>query len=560
MWVLIHYQQVALFSLKSSGATSSGGKTLLCPTPFAVKMALLDAAIRTLGLANAQQLWPLLRDLRVQLRLPDRLMVLHLFARIVRSRHGGAVDATGGGLQTPLGSTIAYREYVQYNGPFTLALQAASGDQLPDRVVALLPQVNYLGKRGGFIQCQQIDTLVETLDPSEFTLLTLPQTTFPSEGMIQMLDDCGPKMTLEHANIYNSKRIALGKERLIRHIVLPYRQTRTSRGFSLYERIRNDVDNVPLQITAQAVTPLELDDQSGAAIRGALTNSLWDRFCTNKAAPTCADCPLVQNCPVATLVAPMREEEQKGGDQHPRPYVIEPPLGQRRYGPGETLRFGLGLFGRVAALFPYLIVSVPAFEAQGLGRKLPELRHRRGRLQVELIESVSPLTGERQTIYERGQVQTQVPGIAITPADVQAAALALPSDRLTLRFYTPMRLTDQQRLVQQIALRPLIQRLMRRFDDLSIMFGEGSIGLDWQWYIDQAERVQVVDDQTSWVDVVSYSARQRRRTPIGGLVGQATFAGDLTHLRELLVWGSLIHVGKNAVKGDGWYGVMDNGQ
>ena len=56
-----------------------------------------------------------------------------------------------------------------------------------------------------------------------------------------------------------------------------------------------------------------------------------------------------------------------------------------------------------------------------------------------------------------------------------------------------------------------------------------------------------------WVDVVSYSSRTRTRTPIGGLVGQVTLVGDLAPLRELLVWGSLIHVGKNAVKGDGWY-------
>jgi hypothetical protein len=63
----------------------------------------------------------------------------------------------------------------------------------------------------------------------------------------------------------------------------------------------------------------------------------------------------------------------------------------------------------------------------------------------------------------------------------------------------------------------------------------------------------LADDKTRWIDVVSYSSRSRQRTPIGGLVGQVTLAGDLALLRELLVWGSLIHVGKNAVKGDGWY-------
>jgi hypothetical protein len=70
-----------------------------------------------------------------------------------------------------------------------------------------------------------------------------------------------------------------------------------------------------------------------------------------------------------------------------------------------------------------------------------------------------------------------------------------------------------------------------------------------------AEGACVADDRTRWVDVASVSARQQRRTPIGGLIGEATVAGDLAPLRELLVWGQLVHVGRNAVKGSGWYTV-----
>lgn len=237
MWTQAHYQQVALFSLKPAGATSSGGKTLLCPTPYAIKMALLDAAIRTLGLARARDLWPLLCNLRFQLRLPERLTVLHTFARIVRQRRGGAADATGAGLETPLVRTIAYREYVQYGGPFTLALQPATGDQLPAVVTALLPQVNYFGKRGGFVQLEQIEAPVATLDATHFTALNATQYDFVPGGMIQVLDDCTPQMTFEQADIYSHKPIKLGKERILHHVVLPYRETRHSHGFSLYERI-----------------------------------------------------------------------------------------------------------------------------------------------------------------------------------------------------------------------------------------------------------------------------------------------------------------------------------
>src|SRR5215472_8450640 len=45
-WLVFRYSPAALFSLKMSRATSTAGKTLLTPTPYAVKMAFLDAALQ----------------------------------------------------------------------------------------------------------------------------------------------------------------------------------------------------------------------------------------------------------------------------------------------------------------------------------------------------------------------------------------------------------------------------------------------------------------------------------------------------------------------------------
>jgi hypothetical protein len=68
-----------------------------------------------------------------------------------------------------------------------------------------------------------------------------------------------------------------------------------------------------------------------------------------------------------------------------------------------------------------------------------------------------------------------------------------------------------------------------------------------------ASHVRLVAQHMSWVELSSYSSRQRRVTPIGGFIGQATYEGELRALRELLVWGEVVHVGKNVVKGDGCY-------
>lgn len=238
MWILAEYVPVALFSLKSASATSSGGKTLLTPTAFSIKMALLDAAIRTQGREAGQLVWPALRDLRLSIALPEKIVVINTFTKIVRPKKNGPSEDRGTGLMTPLGSTIAYREYVHYNGALRLALQPSQATTLFSEIAALLPHITYFGKRGGFMQLSAPPVEIEPLPDDEgWVALTSDQTTFRLNGTLQLLDDCGASLTFGRADIYSGERITLGRERVLRHIVLPYQLTRSSRSFSLYERI-----------------------------------------------------------------------------------------------------------------------------------------------------------------------------------------------------------------------------------------------------------------------------------------------------------------------------------
>jgi hypothetical protein len=235
MWIIAEYEAVGLFSLKQAMATSSGGKSLLVPTPYAVKMALVDATCRLRGVARARAFWPVLRDLPVAVSLPKRAVVTNLFAKVLRPRRNPA--ATGSQDAGPLGKTIAFREYVWAGSPLGIALGVRDGESLAE-LAELLLQINYLGKRGGFVQILQPPEFREEL-PEGFVLLNPPerQNTFDSRGLIQVLDDCGPKMTFEQADIYSDKTVRLGQERILHHVVLPYRLVRSSKSYSLYERI-----------------------------------------------------------------------------------------------------------------------------------------------------------------------------------------------------------------------------------------------------------------------------------------------------------------------------------
>src|SRR2546427_4750595 len=124
-----------------------------------------------------------------------------------------------------------------------------------------------------------------------------------------------------------------------------------------------------LHVCGTVTEQLELNEHAGAALRGAFFEALWGRFCVNKQALACAECPLVNACPVSSLVAPLRDEAPRGRDV-PRPYAIRPPAGEvRTFVAGEPFNFGLTLFGSRPALFPYVAMALQHMAPGGIGRR-----------------------------------------------------------------------------------------------------------------------------------------------------------------------------------------------
>lgn len=236
MWLLATYQPTTLFSLKPSNATSSGGKTLLTPTPYTIKMALLDAAIRTKGLAAARLDWEWLRSLSLAARLPERAVVNNTFTRILKlTRTDAADDDEVPSDKGVFDRTIGYREYVYFAGVLKLAFEVKS-DSHGNELELLLPHITYFGKRGGFFQFQPTVETVEVL-PVNFTQLVQQQGVWHIESQLQHIDDCDAEMPFECADIYSKERITIGKERLVLLTIVPYRLKRSSRSFSDYERV-----------------------------------------------------------------------------------------------------------------------------------------------------------------------------------------------------------------------------------------------------------------------------------------------------------------------------------
>lgn len=237
-WLIAKYRPVGLFSLKHGEATSTGGKSLIIPTPFAVRTALLDAAIRTEGVGRAGWAFDLIKALDLALKPPDRVAVSGIFVKVLKPERADSAKAQERFFQ----KTIAFREFVHWQGELGIAL-GGEADALK-AVQPWLAHITYFGKRGGFVQLaappELADTLPEGFVPMRGQPITgeTPAATPPARfpvGLIQRVDEWGETLTFAKVNVYSQEPIRPHRDRIRFDVVLPYRVTRSGRGFTVYE-------------------------------------------------------------------------------------------------------------------------------------------------------------------------------------------------------------------------------------------------------------------------------------------------------------------------------------
>ena len=223
-YLIAHYTPTAMFSLKDSQATNAAGKTLLVPSPYAVKMALLDVAARWQGLEFAKSVFVWLKALDLRPSPPEYACVTNAFIKIQRPPKNPEPNE-------PFKPTIAFREYAQFQGELRLAFEISNltPDTL-DTLKALLLRINYFGKRGSFMQPTKLSEL-EQLDAS---FVTFPGDQKTSSGsVLNYLDDFGAKMTWDKLDVFHKDK----PDRTTQPGLLPYKLKRSSKRSSLYERL-----------------------------------------------------------------------------------------------------------------------------------------------------------------------------------------------------------------------------------------------------------------------------------------------------------------------------------
>lgn len=322
-------------------------------------------------------------------------------------------------------------------------------------------------------------------------------------------------------------------------------------------RLMHGVTVQHLRFRVQAAETIYFEGEPGAALRGALYEALARNFCSEAFDTTGASDPHHQDtCPVCWLLAREAPDAARGHNI-PRPLTLQPPIDVTHIPAGKPLIFGVSLVGKAQDMLPYVARAVQKMGRIGVGRG-------RGRFKLITIDEVHPLLDTERTLMDGQTVRR--PTLRITPSAVHDIAQSLPKHAVTLELLTPMRLTVGEKLAHQVVPRVFIQRLVERCQSMSEQYAELApddippTRSDWiaaqAQLVADADAVTVGYDETYWVDAFSGSRRTNRVSPIGGIVGRLRWEGPVEPLLPWLLWGSTLHVGKNAVKGSGYYRVI----
>lgn len=293
-------------------------------------------------------------------------------------------------------------------------------------------------------------------------------------------------------------------------------------------------------------------NQPGTAIRGALYQALSSNFCSEPGEPLTPDHK--EHCPVCWLLD--RENIlDKRGQKLPRPITVEPPpLARDLYNPGDQLSFGISLIGKAQDLMPYVLRAAQRMGEIGLGKG-------RGCFKLIDIREINPIFDAERTLLNGRTVQK--PTLQVTAVRITEAADALPVNHLTMELLTPLRLTAHGKLVKYAEPAVFVQRLLERAERLAQYYSEGADYAAEAWRVGRdallahCDSLRLTYNETEWYEAHSGSRRQGRYTPISGILGRIRWEGDLQPVLPWLLWGQSLHVGKDAVKGNGWYRILN---
>lgn len=234
-WLILTYKPTTLFSLRLSTATSTTGRTLIIPTPYAVKMAFVDAAFRAgWEETRCRELVRRLVGVEIRIKPSERSVVTGTIQKIRQEERS---ERESNNLYV---SNVAYREFVYANGEWKFAINLEKDGELSRDLIHLAPIINYFGKRGSMVQFCGYEWTHEI--GQEFTVVLggSAELILPERSHIVPMDDFGPDADFEHLNSFGCKSRSVTRgsgQRVLRDTLVPAGVSNAGPGFVEYSMV-----------------------------------------------------------------------------------------------------------------------------------------------------------------------------------------------------------------------------------------------------------------------------------------------------------------------------------
>jgi hypothetical protein len=222
MMLITELKFISTFVLKPSNVTNTSGRTLLLPTPFAIKTALTDRAIVRYGYQRAEELFPSIRDLKIFWSGPAIIGVTQTRERGIRLEKSVAI------------TQLSIQEYCWYSDSFYLALDGIESANLTDNIAEFLRMLFYLGRSSSIVNCEYVYTDNKIFDPNWVKLFAPLDPLLLIGGVVQRMDDMRDDIELKDISAFRREKFK--KARIQYDIVVPYRLASVAKDFVVYEK------------------------------------------------------------------------------------------------------------------------------------------------------------------------------------------------------------------------------------------------------------------------------------------------------------------------------------
>jgi len=207
-------------------------------------------------------------------------------------------------------------------------------------------------------------------------------------------------------------------------------------------------------------------------------------------------------------------------------------------------RVGVTLMGDGCTSWPYVLQALREAGERGVGRESVPMRLR------DIEQETQPGSGFWESIWQEQE--------GVHPFEPRIPNAGPCPKILRLRLETPVRLRLRQQLVRPESLQPeqFLAAIERRVAVLTKLHAGRVARPEERSAARWAERTRELDRRLHWQDWERYSNRQKRKVPMGGIVGEWVWeVGENWDGWALLWLSQWLHVGKGTSMGLGRFRV-----